>query len=92
MASLAANWSRKMADGKIDNYGLEEYVAEGIEALVPYRGSAADIVRQLVGGLRSGMSYSGVKTVKELWEKAKFMQITGAGLKESFPHDVEVMQ
>ena len=92
MASLAANWSRKIADGKTDNYGLGEYVAEGVEALVPYRGSTAEIIRQLVGGLRSGMSYCGVRKISDLAVKAKFIQITNAGLKESFPHDVEIMQ
>ena len=91
MASLGANFSRKKAEGINDDFGLREYVAEGVEALVPYRGNVKEILNQMAGGLRSGMSYSGAKTIFDLWEKARFVQITMAGLKESFPHDVEVM-
>ena len=70
---------------------LEEYVAEGVEAAVPYRGKAREVLTQLVGGLQSGMSYSGVHTLEELQEKAIFVRMTGAGLRESGPHDVEVI-
>jgi IMP dehydrogenase len=56
--------------------------------MVPYRGSVNDILQQLVGGLRSGMSYAGAQTIEELWEKAEFVRITGAGLQESGAHDV----
>ncbi len=91
MASLGANFSRKKSEGVSDDFGLKEYVAEGVEALVPYRGHVQEILNQMTGGLRSGMSYSGAKSISELWEKSRFVQITMAGLKESFPHDVEVM-
>ncbi|MCL5675565.1 MAG: IMP dehydrogenase [Patescibacteria group bacterium] len=91
MASLGANMSKKQNEGnKEGDYGLSEYVAEGVEAIVPYRGTAAEILHQLVGGLRSGMSYCGAKTIGQLQKKARFIRITNAGLKESFPHDVEV--
>jgi IMP dehydrogenase len=66
-------------------------VAEGVEAAVPYRGKAREVLNQLVGGLQSGMSYSGAKTIEEFQEKAIFVRMTGAGLKESGPHDVEVL-
>ena len=67
MASLGANFSRKKAEGINDDFGLREYVAEGVEALVPYRGNVKEILNQMAGGLRSGMSYSGAKTIFDLW-------------------------
>lgn len=63
-------------------------VAEGVEGLVPVKGTVKDLVDQSVGGIKSGMYYVGVKTIKELHEKAKFMQITQASLTESHPHSV----
>jgi len=90
MASLGANMSKKANEGNKDNdFGLEAYVAEGVEAIVPYRGTVSEILHQLLGGLRSGMSYCGSKTLGDLSKKAQFIQITNAGLKESLPHDVE---
>ena len=65
-------------------------VPEGVEAVVPYRGEVAEIVYQLVGGVRSGMSYCGVRSIAELAERAEFVPITGAGMRESLPHDVQV--
>jgi IMP dehydrogenase len=58
---------------------------------VPYRGEVADIVYQLVGGVRSGMSYCGARTIAELQERAEFVPITGAGMRESLPHDVQLL-
>ena len=66
-------------------------MAEGIEATVPYRGRAREVLAQLIGGLQSGMSYSGASSIEELQEKAIFVRMTGAGLRESGPHDVEVL-
>ena len=92
MASLGANIERNKKEGNdLTREDVEEYVAEGVEAAVPYRGKAREVLTQLVGGLQSGMSYSGVHTIEELQEKAIFMRMTGAGLKESGPHDVEVI-
>lgn len=85
MASLSANRDRTIGQ---DLYG---YVAEGVEGYIPLRGEAFDVVNQLVGGLRSGMSYSGAATIPEFWKKAEFIKITQAGLRESHPHDVEVI-
>lgn len=65
-------------------------VAEGVEGLVPIKGTVENLVNQAIGGINSGMYYVGVKTVTELWEKAKFIQITQASLTESHPHDILV--
>ena len=95
MASLSANVERKTIDRSVTTVSSDEdweqVVPEGVEATVPYRGAAADILYQLVGGLRSGMSYAGAVTIAELWEKAEFIRITGAGQKESGAHDVSVI-
>ena len=71
-----------------DGNRLAKLVPEGIEGRVPYRGSVAMIVHQMVGGLRSGMGYCGCQTVAELQQKARFVRISGAGLRESHVHDV----
>ncbi|MFN3286359.1 MAG: IMP dehydrogenase [bacterium] len=89
MASLWATARRRSLDSPVDEEEVGQIVAEGIEALVPYRGKVADVLHQLVGGLRSGMSYCGARTIPELWENARFVRITPAGLRESLPHDVE---
>ena len=92
MASLEANIKRNKREGNdLTQEEIEDYVAEGVEAAVPYRGRAREVLTQLVGGLQSGMSYSGAHTVEEFQEKAIFVRMTGAGLKESGPHDVEVL-
>jgi IMP dehydrogenase len=92
MASLEANLERNKREGNdLTQEEIEDYVAEGVEAAVPYRGKAREVLTQLVGGLQSGMSYSGAHSIEELREKAIFVRMTGAGLKESGPHDVEVI-
>lgn len=93
MASLTANVARKEIEqqGEIDPDEWEKVVPEGVEALVPYRGSVSDILHQLVGGLRSGMSYAGADTLEELRHNAEFIRITGAGMQESGTHDVSVL-
>jgi IMP dehydrogenase len=92
MASLGANIERNKKEGNdLTQEEIEEYVAEGVEAAVPYRGRAREVLTQLVGGLQSGMSYSGAHTLDEFRQKAIFVRMTGAGLKESGPHDVEVI-
>ncbi|MGZ4787353.1 MAG: IMP dehydrogenase, partial [Terriglobales bacterium] len=67
---------------------LAKFVPEGIEGRVPYRGTLAMIVHQLMGGLRSGMGYVGCGSISELQQKAKFIRISWAGMKESHVHDV----
>ncbi|MFA5133997.1 MAG: IMP dehydrogenase, partial [Patescibacteria group bacterium] len=87
MASFGANINRQ-ANKDVDN---AEYVAEGVEAMVPYKGSVIEILNQLVGGLKSGMSYSNAGDIAEFWQNARFCKITAAGWQESKPHDVEVI-
>jgi IMP dehydrogenase len=88
MVSLGA-----MKEGSKDRYFQEnenKLVPEGIEGRVPYKGAMADTVHQLVGGLRSGMGYCGTATIEELKNDTQFVRITGAGLRESHPHDVQI--
>ncbi|MBI4017192.1 MAG: IMP dehydrogenase [Candidatus Aenigmarchaeota archaeon] len=89
MASLGANLNRK--EKEKSERDINDYVPEGVEAMVPYRGCAMDVINQLVGGFRSGMSYCGSKTIKEMQKNAEFVKITSAGMKESKPHDVSVL-
>jgi IMP dehydrogenase len=93
MASLTANIARKEIEklGEVDPDEIEKVVPEGVEALVDYQGAVNDVLYQLVGGLRSGMSYVGAATIPEMWENAEFIQITPAGLLESRPHDVNLI-
>ena len=88
MASFMANHDRQKNDIKVKK-DLKEYAAEGVEAVVPYRGNVADFIRQMLGGVRSGFSYCGAKNIVETWEKTEFIQITQSSLIESMPHDVE---
>lgn len=88
MGSLGA-----MGKGSSDRYFQGEqkkFVPEGVEGRVPYKGPLADTVFQLLGGLRSGMGYTGCANIQELHDKAQFVRITGAGLKESHPHDIQI--
>lgn len=88
MGSLAA-----MEKGSKDRYfqtGSKKLVPEGVEGRVPYKGTLSDSVFQLLGGLRAGMGYCGTRTIADLKENGKFIQITGAGLKESHPHDIYI--
>ena len=88
MGSLGA-----MGKGSSDRYfqaNNKKYVPEGVEGRVPYKGPLADTIYQMVGGLRSGMGYVGCANIPEMHEKAQFVRITGAGLKESHPHDIQI--
>jgi IMP dehydrogenase len=90
MGSLKA-----MRKGAGDRYGQNssgKLVPEGVEARVPYKGPLAEVVFQLMGGLRSGMGYVGANTLDELRDKARFVQITAGGLKESHPHDIVITE
>ncbi len=89
MASLSANVDRKMlTNGELAIEEWGEVVPEGVEATVRYKGAVADVIYQLVGGLRSGMSYAGACSIDELWQAAEFIRITPSGMQESHPHDV----
>ncbi len=84
-----------MTKGSTDRYfqegtATDKLVPEGIEGRVPYRGKISDVVHQMIGGLRSSMGYCGSKDIATFWEKAEFVEITSAGLKESHVHDVAI--
>ncbi|AZV40765.1 IMP dehydrogenase [Peribacillus asahii] len=88
MGSVAA-----MEKGSKDRYFQEDnkkFVPEGIEGRLPYKGPLADTIYQLIGGIRSGMGYCGTPTLTDLKERAQFVKMTGAGLRESHPHDVQI--
>jgi IMP dehydrogenase len=102
LSAMASGSSERYAqsaeDSSTDNMGMrdenrgsnrvDKLVPEGIEGRVPYRGTLAEMVYQLVGGVRSGMGYCGTKSIHELQQKARFIRISGAGLRESHVHDV----
>ena len=82
-----------MSQGSSDRYAQDgtaggKLVPEGIEGRVPYKGLLSDLVYQLVGGLRAGMGYCGAVSIRDLQERARFVKISSAGLKESHVHDV----
>jgi IMP dehydrogenase len=91
MGSLSA-----MSSGRGDRYfqegvkDLKKLVAEGIEARVPYKGPVANVIYQMIGGLRAGMGYCGVATIEDLRSRTRFVRITAAGLRESHPHDLTI--
>ena len=89
MGSVAA-----LQKGHSDRYGKlgrGKLVPEGVEAAVPYKGKVEEVLYQLVGGMKSGMGYVGARNIAELHKKARFVKITGAGLRESHPHDVNII-
>ena len=98
MGSLGAMQTR----GKKTSYSRDRYfqadvpsddqlIPEGIEGQVPYRGPVSTVMYQLLGGLRQSMFYTGARTIQELQQKGKFVRITAAGLKESHPHDIQMV-
>ncbi|HEX2170097.1 MAG TPA: IMP dehydrogenase [Nitrososphaera sp.] len=94
MASFYASLGRKYREAGpqvVDSDDLNDYVPEGVEAMVPYKGSVVEIIRQMAGGLRSGLSYCGAKTIPEMQKNAEFIKITSAGYIESQSHDVDLM-
>lgn len=87
MASITASMGRAVSEKRdVMDPSFSEYVAEGIETMVSYRGALLETIGEFLGGLRSGMSYVGARTIAELWERAEFVRMTGAGLYESKPH------
>ncbi|VEB41360.1 Inosine-5'-monophosphate dehydrogenase [Chromobacterium violaceum] len=85
-----------MSQGSADRYfqessnAADKFVPEGIEGRVPYKGPIAQVIHQLVGGLRSSMGYLGCPSIDELHQKAQFVEITSAGIRESHVHDVQI--
>ena len=93
MASLAASIGRKSKETGLVSLDddLNDYVAEGVEAMVPYKGTVTNILKQLTGGVRSGLSYCGAHTIPQMQESAEFIKMSRAGFAESQPHDVSLM-
>jgi len=93
MASLAASIGRKSKETGSFSFDddLNDYVAEGVEAMVPYKGTVVDILKQLSGGVRSGLSYCGAHSIPQMQENAEFIKMSRAGFAESQPHDVSLM-
>ncbi len=94
MASLAATMGRRISEQNHDESAEDsedwmKVVPEGVEAVVPYRGNVGEVLHQLIGGLRSGLSYGGAHNIFELQENAEFIEITPAGIRESGSHDVK---
>ncbi|MBO0779769.1 MAG: IMP dehydrogenase [Ktedonobacteraceae bacterium] len=92
MGSVAAMKQRSFSKDRYfqENIDESQVIAEGIEARVPYKGLLGPLVFQLIGGLRQAMGYAGAATIKEMQENTRFTRITGAGLRESHPHDVMI--
>ncbi len=88
MASHGAYLSKMEREGIFEEEEIEAYVSEGVEGLVEYRGTVSEVLKQLVGGLRSGMSYLGARNIKELQNNAIFIKITDAGIREGGIHDM----
>lgn len=93
MASLAASIGRRSKEtgSMLLDDDLNDYVAEGVEAMVPYKGTVTDILKQLSGGVRSGLSYCGAHTIPQMQKNAEFIKMSRAGFAESQPHDVSLM-
>ena len=93
MASFYASLGRKSKEtGSVSiSEDLNDYVAEGVEAMVPYKGSVTDIIKQLTGGIRSGLSYCGANNILQMQENAEFIKMSQAGFVESQSHDVDLM-
>jgi len=93
MASFYASLGRKSKEtGSVSiESDLNDYVAEGVEAMVPYKGSVTDILTQLTGGIRSGLSYCGAHSIAQMQENTEFIKMSTAGFAESQPHDVSLM-
>ncbi|MFN0244776.1 MAG: IMP dehydrogenase [Planctomycetota bacterium] len=88
LGAMQAGGKERYRQGHVSE--LDKLVPEGIEGMVPFKGKLSPFVYQLVGGVRAGMGYCGAATITDLWERARFLRITSAGMKESHPHDVTI--
>ena len=91
--SFQASVARKVRvkEKKVEEQ-IDEIVPEGVESFVPYKGRISEIIYQLVGGIKSGLSYCGVNNLKDAIGNVEFIKMTSLGLRESNPHDVDVMK
>lgn len=90
ISGVSGQVRKELSESEIDDE-LEEIVPEGVESFIPYKGPVKDVVHQLVGAVKSGMSYCNAKTVPDMWKNARFVRITSAGIRESTQHNVEEM-
>ncbi|HLD57909.1 MAG TPA: IMP dehydrogenase [archaeon] len=90
-ASFGSALGRKERDSTDDTIDPNEYVPEGVESIVPYKGSVSEVIKQLIGGLKSGISYCGAKNINEMQKNAEFIRVTDNGVKESGHHDVDAI-
>ncbi len=90
LSGVSGQVRKEISENEMDKE-LEEIVPEGVESFVPYKGPARDVIHQLVGAVKSGMSYCNAKNISQLWKHAQFIQITTAGFRESTQHNVEEM-
>ncbi len=88
LGAMVEGGKERYRQGHIDD--ADKLVPEGIEGMVPYKGRLSPFVYQLVGGVRAGMGYCGARTLADLWERARFMRVSAAGMRESHPHDVQI--
>ena len=91
-ATAMKKGARVKSEGEFHNkdYKDKVLIAEGVEGLVPVKGTVKELIEQAVGGIKSGMYYTGAKNIRELWDKAQFIKITQASLTESHPHSILV--
>ncbi len=89
MGSLGVMQSGNSSDRYFQK-GAKNFVPEGVEGIVPYKGPLNEVVEQIIGGVRSGMGYIGAPTIPKMWKQARFIRITNAGLKESHPHSIVI--
>uniref|UniRef100_A0A0A9X808 Inosine-5'-monophosphate dehydrogenase n=1 Tax=Lygus hesperus TaxID=30085 RepID=A0A0A9X808_LYGHE len=88
MAGFGANLSKAEREHRHDEDVFNDLVPEGVEGSVPYKGPLVPIITQLIGGLRSGISYCGAHSIKEMQQKARFTRMSAAGMRESGSHDI----
>jgi IMP dehydrogenase len=88
IGAMQAGGKERYRQGHVSE--TDKLVPEGIEGMVPYKGRLSPFVYPLCGGVRAGMGYSGARTIADLWENARFIRITSAGVRESHPHDVSI--
>jgi len=88
LGAMQAGGKERYRQGDVTE--ADKLVPEGIEGMVPYKGKLSSFAYQLVGGVRAGMGYLGAANMRELWQRARFVQVTAAGVRESHPHDVNI--
>jgi IMP dehydrogenase len=92
LAAMTQGSSDRYFQDAADSVEPQKLVPEGVEGRVPYKGSVIQVIQQLMGGLRSSMGYAGCATVRDMRERAEFVEITAAGVRESHVHDVQIVK